>query len=188
MDCIPSGSVRSESLPCPLFGRSWTRVFVGAHVLGHLSRLRLFVTPWTVARQALLSMGFSRQECWSGLPCPALGDLPHPGLKPWSLTSPALAGGLFTPSTTWEAPECVFSQLWHATSSAFSISASHLLLWPSLSAPTRQLANALKGEVEPSSSSLSGFLFSRMLVPWGSLQLLAALDLKKDFFFLVRIF
>ena len=48
-------------------------------------------TPWTVACQAPLSMGFSRQECWSGLPCPPPGDLPKPGIEPLSLTSLALA-------------------------------------------------------------------------------------------------
>ena len=47
-----------------------------------LSRVRLFVTPWTVAYQAALSMGFSRQECWSGLPFPSPGDLPDPGIEP----------------------------------------------------------------------------------------------------------
>ena len=51
-----------------------------------------FVTPWTVAHQAPLSMEFSRQEYWSGLPCPPLGDLPDPGIE---LMSPALAGGFF---------------------------------------------------------------------------------------------
>ena len=60
------------------------------------------VTPWTVARQAPLSMGFSRQEHWSRLPCPPSRDLPNPGIKPTSLTSPALATGLFTTSATWE--------------------------------------------------------------------------------------
>ena len=45
-----------------------------------LSRVRLFATPWTVAYQAPLSMGFSKQECWSGLPFPSAGDLPDPGL------------------------------------------------------------------------------------------------------------
>ena len=50
-----------------------------------------------------LSMGFSRQEYWSGLPCPPPGDLPNPGIKPESLISPALAAGFFTTSTTWEA-------------------------------------------------------------------------------------
>ena len=56
--------------------------------------------PWIVARQAPLSMGFSRQENWSGLPCPPPGDLPDPGIKPVSLMSPALAGGFFTNSAT----------------------------------------------------------------------------------------
>ena len=49
-----------------------------------LSRVRLFVTPWTVAYQALPSMGFSRQESWNGLPFPSPGDLPDPGIKPGS--------------------------------------------------------------------------------------------------------
>ena len=47
-----------------------------------LSRVRFFATPWTVAYQASPSMGFSRQECWSGLPFPSPGDLPNPGIKP----------------------------------------------------------------------------------------------------------
>ena len=64
---------------------------------------RFCVTPWTVAHQGPLSVGFSRQEYWSGLPCPPPGDLPDTGTKPTSLISPALAGGFFTPSTTWEA-------------------------------------------------------------------------------------
>ena len=56
----------------------------------------LFMILWTVAHQAPLSMGFSRQECWSGLPCRPLG------IKPVSLTLPALAGWLFTTRATWE--------------------------------------------------------------------------------------
>jgi len=51
-----------------------------------LSRVRLFATPWTVAYQASLSMGFSRQEYWSGLPFPSPGDLPDPGIEPGSPT------------------------------------------------------------------------------------------------------
>ena len=56
-----------------------------------------------LAYQALLSMGFSRQEYWSGLPCLPPGDLPDPGIKPALLTSPALAGKFSTTSTTWKA-------------------------------------------------------------------------------------
>ena len=55
-----------------------------------------FATLWTVARQAPLSTGFSRQEYWSGLPGPPPGDLPYPSMEPVSLMSPALAGGFFT--------------------------------------------------------------------------------------------
>ena len=67
-------------------------------VLSHFSCDRLFATPWTVARQAPLS----RQEYWSGLPCPPPGDLPNPGTEPESLVSPAMAGRFFTTSVTWE--------------------------------------------------------------------------------------
>ena len=63
---------------------------------------RSFATPWTVARHAPLSMGFPRQEYWSGLPFPSLGDLPNPGIKPVSLGSPALTGGFFINWATWE--------------------------------------------------------------------------------------
>ena len=59
------------------------------------------MTLWTVARQAPLSMRFSRQEYWSGLPFPSPGDLPNLGIKHRSFMSPAFAGGLFTTSTTW---------------------------------------------------------------------------------------
>ena len=65
------------------------------------SHVQLFVTPWTVAHQASLSVGFSRQEYWSGLPFPPPGRLLGPGVKPTSLTSPALAGGHFTTSATF---------------------------------------------------------------------------------------
>ena len=58
-----------------------------------LSRVRLFVTPWTVTYQAPPSMGFSRQEYWSGLPFPSQGDLPDPGIKPGS---PALQADALT--------------------------------------------------------------------------------------------
>ena len=54
-----------------------------------LSRVRLFVTPWTVAYQAPQSMEFSRQEYWSGLPFPSPGDLPNPGIEPVSPTMQA---------------------------------------------------------------------------------------------------
>ena len=68
-------------------------VVVVVVVVQSLSRVRLFATPWTVAQQAPLSMGFPRQEYWSGLPFPSSRDLPDPGIKS---ASPALAGGFFT--------------------------------------------------------------------------------------------
>ena len=74
-----------------------------ACVPSQLSRVRLFATLWTVAHQAPLSMGFSRQEYCSGLLCPPPEDLPNPGVKPASLMSPALAGGFFSTHATWEA-------------------------------------------------------------------------------------
>ena len=70
-----------------------------------LSHVQLSVTPGTAAHQAPLSMEFSRQEHWSGLPFPSPGDHPNPGIEPVSLRSPALAGGFFTTSTTWEVPK-----------------------------------------------------------------------------------
>ena len=72
-------------------------------MLSRFSHVQLFVTLWTVAQQAPLSMGFSRQEYWNGLPCPPPGDLPNPGIKPVSLISPVLQGGFFIPSVIWEA-------------------------------------------------------------------------------------
>ena len=73
-------------------------------VLSHLSHVQLFATLWTIAHQAPLSMGFSRQEYWRGLPCPLPGDLPNPGVEPPSLMFPALADRLFTTSNNREAP------------------------------------------------------------------------------------
>ena len=69
-----------------------------------LSCVWFFVTPRTVVFQAPLSMGFSREEHWRGLPCPLPGELPDPGMEPASLISPALAGGFFNHHATREAP------------------------------------------------------------------------------------
>ena len=71
-------------------------------MLSRFSRSQLCETLWTVAHQSPLSMGFSKQEYWSGFPCPPPGDLLKPGIEPMCLTSPALAGRIFTTSTTWE--------------------------------------------------------------------------------------
>ena len=69
----------------------------------HFGCVQHFATLRTVAYQAPLSMGFSRQQCWSGLSCPPPGDLPTPGIKPKFLTFPALASRFFTASAIWEA-------------------------------------------------------------------------------------
>ena len=96
---------------------SWDWRFTGPSlcssvcVLSQFSHVRLFVTVWTVAHQAPLSMGFSKQEYWNGLPCLPLGNLSDPGIKPVSLVSPASASGFFTNSATWEAPFSAFGFL-----------------------------------------------------------------------------
>ena len=91
-------------------------------VLSCFTRAPLFATAWTVGRQAPLSLGFSRQDYWNGLPCPPLGDLPNPAIKPASLMPPALAGGFFTTSTTREAQiSCISETKQYVFSSAFEV-------------------------------------------------------------------
>ena len=72
-------------------------------VLSCFSPVQLCATLWTVAHQAPLSMGFSKQKYWSRLPCSPRGSLPDPEIESLSLMSPALAGGFFTIRATWEA-------------------------------------------------------------------------------------
>ena len=99
-----------ENAPLRISGQRrgrWKQVECGwAHacMLSCFSHVQLFATPWTVARQAPLSRGFSRQEYGSRLPLPSPGNLPNSGTEPASLMSPAMAGGFFTTSTTWDAP------------------------------------------------------------------------------------
>ena len=76
----------------------------GISMFLHIVLSHVFVAPWIVACQAPLSMEFSRQEYWNGLPLPTPGDIPDPGIKPVSLMSPSLADRFFTTSATWEAP------------------------------------------------------------------------------------
>ena len=77
-------------LDCFIIGRYFDR--------SHCSHDQLLATLGTIAHQAPLSMAFSRQEYWSGWPCPPPGDLPNPGTEPVYLTSPALAGVFLTTS------------------------------------------------------------------------------------------
>ena len=110
-----------------------------ARVLSHFSCVWLFVAPWTIARQAPLSVGFSRQEHWSGLPCFPPGDLPDPGIESVSLLSPAFQvdslpvtlhypskwlspyqysmNYILTPMTTYFYSEILYTteKSWHAT-------------------------------------------------------------------------
>ena len=81
----------------------WYSIPVCGCIPSRFSCVWLFATLWTVVCQAPLFIGFSRQEYWSGLPCPPPGDLPDPGIKPMSLVSPALASRFFTTSATGEA-------------------------------------------------------------------------------------
>ena len=93
-------------------------------VLSHFSHVQLFATPWTIALQAPLSMGFSRQEYWRGLPCPPPGDLPNPGMEPASLMSPALAGRFSTTSAMWEALTCYLKSSFYSSTSLNTIFSS----------------------------------------------------------------
>ena len=86
-----------------------------ACMLGCFSPFRLLATLWTVALQAALSMGFSWQEYWSGLPCPPPGDLSDPRIKPLSLKSLAYAGGFFTTSATYKARQRLQIHLYSTT-------------------------------------------------------------------------
>ena len=85
---------------CIQQGRAVQTVVLGVHT----QLCPTLCTSRTAARQSPLPVGFSRREYWSGLPFPPPGDLPHPGVDPESLVSPALASGFFTTGTTSEAP------------------------------------------------------------------------------------
>ena len=85
-------------------------------MLSHFSRVWLFATPGTVARQSSLSMGFSRQEYCGGLPFPSPGDIPNPGIEPTPLMSPALAGRFF-PLVLRGKCACTLSLKWYITNS-----------------------------------------------------------------------
>ena len=97
-------------------------------MLSCFSRVWLFATLWTVAHQAPLSMGFSRQDYWSGLPCPPPWDLPDPGVEPISLMFPALAGGFFIISATWEAQRVGYFPWNHACFSTLQLQLCLVLL------------------------------------------------------------
>ena len=100
---LEAGSLRSECQPSQVLVRAvFQTVSQSVQLLSHFSHVQFCATLWTVAHQALLSMRFSRQECWSGLglPCPPPGDLPDPGIEPVFPTSPTFSGRFFTTSAT----------------------------------------------------------------------------------------
>ena len=100
MTCLPISCISDHTAPCGC-------------MLSRFSHVQLFAMLWTVACQAPLSRGFSRQEYWSALPCPPPEDLPNPGTEPVFLVSPELTGEFFTTSATWKAlitPSIQFSR------------------------------------------------------------------------------
>ena len=103
-------------------------------MLSCFSCVPLFLTQWTTTHQAPLSMGFSRQEYWSGLLCPSPEDLPDSGIEPVFLTSPALAGRLFNTSTTTK------SYISHQFSSIQSLSRVQLFATPWIAAHQASLS------------------------------------------------
>ena len=84
-------------------------------MLSCFSCVELLVTPWNLARQAPLSMGFSRQECWGGLPCPSPGNLPDPGIEPESLVFPALQADSWPTKLCGKAIYCYILRTWNTT-------------------------------------------------------------------------
>ena len=94
--------------------RACVRAWVCACMLSLLSRVRLFATSWTVARQAPLFMGFSRQECWSGLPCPPPEDLLTQGLNWHRIMSPASQAGSLPPVPSGKPERVTTACIFHA--------------------------------------------------------------------------
>ena len=92
----------------PLLNGTWwpslCRLAWCESMLSHFSCVQFLATLWSLAHQAPLSIGFSRQEYWSGLPWLSLGDLPKSGIELASLMSPALEDGFFTTSAIWKSP------------------------------------------------------------------------------------
>ena len=100
-----------------------------ACMLSRFSRVQLCATLWTIAHQAPLSMGFSKQEYQSGLPCPSPGDLPNVGIEPMTLMSSALTNRFFTTRTTWEALSRITSQVFCRSPFKLSLSAGYIITW-----------------------------------------------------------
>ena len=136
--------------------------------LNRFSHVWLCATLWTLAPQAPLSMEFSRQEYWNGLPWSPPGALPHPGIEPVSLMSPALADGFFTASATWEARVASLSSsfmqiIWSKEN--FLLECYYLTLMRAeifecgSNAASSQRPHVQRLQQPPSSSSILSFIF-----------------------------
>ena len=139
-------------------------------VLSNFSCVWLLATLWTVTHQAPLSMGFSRQEHWSGLPYPPPGDLPDPWVEPGSLTTPPLISGFFTTSATcqiiafYTLNNLHFCQLWNVCDPWMKALAGIFVYLVPVSKNNLQLllwASFESGEIEVSQGSLA------CCNPWG---------------------
>ena len=124
-------------------------------MLSRFSCVQLFATLWTVACQAPLPMGFSRQDYWSALPCPPPGQLPNPGIEPTSLRSPALVTGFF---------------ITKPSAAAAAAAAKSLQSCPTLSNPM---------DCSPPGSSVHGILQARVL-EWGAIAFSDVLSRKQQ--------
>ena len=123
--CSERREIQVPVLLCfPFFGHAMQHVYaLCVCVLSHFSRVQLFATPWTIVHQAPLSMEFSRQEYWSGLPCPSPGGLPNPGIEP---LAPALAGRFLTHCATWEALLYACTHMTYAHSHICLLACTHM--------------------------------------------------------------
>ena len=136
-----------------------------------LSLVRLFSAPWTVAHQTTLSVGFSRQESWSGLPCPPPGNLPDPGMEPESLMSPALAGGFFTTAPPGKPRRFVIGNIKcsKADASCWKRGGQSLNHWKHRGGPSLLAKDRLMGTLSSGSQALLCYSLSRdqlFVTPW----------------------
>ena len=120
-------------------------IWNGCAVLNCFSHVWLFATLRVIVCQAPLSMGFFRQEYWSGLPCPPPGYLPNPGTEPMSLTSPTLAGWFFTTGTTWEAQAVLCARKSRKALRDLPVSGQWFLSWGLIASMVSSISVIAKG-------------------------------------------
>ena len=128
-----------------LFALLLSQVHVNVCMLSRFtcfSGVQFCATLWTIACEAPLSMRFSRQEYWSGLPCPPPGDLPNPGIKPVSLRSLASAGMFFTTSTTQEALQVNRRNIVSSVQFSCSVRSDSATLWTAAQQASLSITNS----------------------------------------------